>query len=160
MGVSHVAAILFKVESAVRNGYTAGTSSACRWNEVFSTKVQQNKGDWVVCYSSIIVCFYVSSIDQHLLLRSTFHNQRGMQKDCNTSAAKVPQESSTSRIPSPTFEEQEMFLKGLKAMQPNAAILTTVIPIPQKETDSHTPAIRTLPPTIMSLHHPHFTKKS
>ena len=77
LGVSHVAAILFKVESAVRNGYTAGTSSACRWNEVFSTKVQQNKGDWVVCYSSIIVCFYVSSIDQHLLLRSTFHNQRG-----------------------------------------------------------------------------------
>ena len=51
-----------------------------------------------------------------------------------------------------------MFLKGLKAMQPNAAILTAVIPIPQKETDSHTPAIRTLPPTIMSLHHPCYTE--
>ena len=34
----------------------------------------------------------------------------------------------------------------------------SVIPIPQKETDSHTPAICTLPPTIMSLHHPRYTE--
>ena len=46
-----------------------------------------------------------------------------------------------------------MFFKGLKAMRPNAAILTAVISIPQMETGSHTPTIRTLPPTIMSLHH-------
>ena len=38
-GCSHVAAILFKVEAATRNGYTAITSSSCQWNEVFSTKV-------------------------------------------------------------------------------------------------------------------------
>ena len=37
-GCSHVAAILFKVEAATRNGYTAITSSSCQWNEVFSTK--------------------------------------------------------------------------------------------------------------------------
>ncbi len=35
----HVAAVMFKVESAVRNGYTAGTSSLCRWNQIFSKKV-------------------------------------------------------------------------------------------------------------------------
>ena len=38
-GCSHAAAILFKIECAVRNGYTAGTSSQCSWNQVFSTKV-------------------------------------------------------------------------------------------------------------------------
>eukprot|EP00731_Ephydatia_muelleri_P003102 Em0001g3102a len=37
-GCSHVAAILFKVEAAIRNGYTAITSSSCQWNEVFTTK--------------------------------------------------------------------------------------------------------------------------
>ena len=38
-GCSHVAAVMFKVESAVRNGYTAATSSLCRWNQIFSKKV-------------------------------------------------------------------------------------------------------------------------
>lgn len=37
-GCSHAAAILFKIECAVRNGYTAATSSQCSWNQVFSTK--------------------------------------------------------------------------------------------------------------------------
>ena len=31
--------ILFKIESAVRNGYTASTSSDCRWNNIFIKKV-------------------------------------------------------------------------------------------------------------------------
>ena len=35
-GFSHVAAM---IEAANRNGYTATTSSTCRWNEVFTTKV-------------------------------------------------------------------------------------------------------------------------
>ena len=38
-GCSHTAAILFKVEAAVKNGYTACTSSSCQWNQVFSKKV-------------------------------------------------------------------------------------------------------------------------
>ena len=38
-GCSHVAAILFKVEAAVRNGHTTTTSNACQWNQVFTTKV-------------------------------------------------------------------------------------------------------------------------
>ena len=37
-----MAAILFKVEAAVRNGYTVGTSSLCEWNQVFSKKVRAN----------------------------------------------------------------------------------------------------------------------
>ena len=32
-GCSHVAAILFKVEFAVRNGYTSVTSQECFWNQ-------------------------------------------------------------------------------------------------------------------------------
>ncbi len=38
-GCSHSAAILFKVECAVRHGYTSVTSNLCGWNQVFSTKV-------------------------------------------------------------------------------------------------------------------------
>ena len=38
-GCSHIAALLFKVESAVRNGHTSPTSSLCQWNQIFTTKV-------------------------------------------------------------------------------------------------------------------------
>ena len=38
-GCAHTAAILFKVETAVKNGYTACTSSSCQWNQVYSKKV-------------------------------------------------------------------------------------------------------------------------
>ena len=38
-GCSHVAAVLFKVEAAVRNGYTSVTSNTCQWNQAFSKKV-------------------------------------------------------------------------------------------------------------------------
>ena len=37
--LSHVAAIMFKVESAVINGYTSITSGTCHWNQVFTKKV-------------------------------------------------------------------------------------------------------------------------
>ena len=40
-GCSHTAAIMFKIESAVRNGYTAVTLNLCQWNQVFSTKVRK-----------------------------------------------------------------------------------------------------------------------
>lgn len=39
---SHVAAVLFKVEHAVRNGYTAVTSQTCSWNQTFCEKVSIN----------------------------------------------------------------------------------------------------------------------
>ena len=38
-GCSHVAAILFKIESAVRLGYTSVTSQEYGWNETFCSKV-------------------------------------------------------------------------------------------------------------------------
>ena len=34
-----MAAILFKVEAAVRLGYSASTSNECRWNQLFKDKV-------------------------------------------------------------------------------------------------------------------------
>jgi len=37
---SHVATVLFKIEAAVRNGYTSATSNSCQWNQVYSTKVR------------------------------------------------------------------------------------------------------------------------
>ena len=36
---SHVAALLFKVEYAVQNGYTAVTSQTCSWNQTFCKHV-------------------------------------------------------------------------------------------------------------------------
>ena len=39
-GCSHIAAVLFKVEAAVINGYTSVTLNACLWNQVFSKKVR------------------------------------------------------------------------------------------------------------------------
>ena len=38
-GCSHMAAILFKVEYAVRLGYTTSTSNECRWNHFFKDRV-------------------------------------------------------------------------------------------------------------------------
>ena len=37
---SHVAAVLFKIEYAVRNGYTTVTSQTCSWNRTFSKHVR------------------------------------------------------------------------------------------------------------------------
>ena len=34
-----MAAVLFKVEAAVRNGYTSTMSSLCQWNQLFTKKV-------------------------------------------------------------------------------------------------------------------------
>ena len=39
-GCSHIAAVLFKIECAVRLGYTAGTSQPCQWNEAYSQKAR------------------------------------------------------------------------------------------------------------------------
>ena len=55
-GCSHVAAILFKVESAVRHGYTSSTSNLCRWNQVFKDKVQSlwSLTTWrILCFNSM-----------------------------------------------------------------------------------------------------------
>ena len=38
-GCSHVAAVLFKVECAVRLGYTSSTSQLCAWNQDHCTQV-------------------------------------------------------------------------------------------------------------------------
>ena len=38
-GCSHIAAVMFKVECAVRLGYTSSTSQVCKWNETFCNKV-------------------------------------------------------------------------------------------------------------------------
>ena len=59
-GCSHSAAILFKIEAAVRNGYTSVTSNMCRWNQVFSSKV---------CKS-----FLVTSQDQLHVYLSQFYD--------------------------------------------------------------------------------------
>ena len=49
---SHVAAVIFKVESAVRNGYTAATSSLCQWNQIISKKVSYT---FIIFHSELIV---------------------------------------------------------------------------------------------------------
>ena len=48
-GCSHVAATLFKIEAAVRNGYTSCTSNLCRWNQVFTKKVRSPSSMTVLC---------------------------------------------------------------------------------------------------------------
>ena len=39
-GCSHMAAIMFKIECAVRLGHTSVTSQACLWNNTFCRKVR------------------------------------------------------------------------------------------------------------------------
>ena len=56
-GFSHVAAIMFKVESAVRNGYTAATSSLCRWNQIFTKNVRYGLHLFYVLALTIFVTF-------------------------------------------------------------------------------------------------------
>ena len=38
-GCSHIAAVMFKVDCAVRLGHTSVTSQPCKWNDVFCKKV-------------------------------------------------------------------------------------------------------------------------
>ena len=63
-GCSHVAAVLFKVECAVRLGYTSLTSQACWWNQDRCKQVQDfTKGcvwHWYLTYSTSTAQPYVS----------------------------------------------------------------------------------------------------
>ena len=40
-GCSHMAAVFFKIEVAVRIGYTSTTPSLCQWNQLFMKKVRR-----------------------------------------------------------------------------------------------------------------------
>ena len=57
-GCSHVAAILFKVEFAVRNGYTSVTSQECSWNQY--TKIVGRSLTLPVAHHLVIVFMTVS----------------------------------------------------------------------------------------------------
>ena len=52
-----MAAVLFKVETAVRNGYTSTTSSLCQWNQIFTNKVKLLVHDISSCF---VECVCVS----------------------------------------------------------------------------------------------------
>ncbi len=55
-GYSHSAALMFKLECAVRHGYTSVTSNLCGWNQVYSTKVYAE-------LSQSAFLFYVHTIE-------------------------------------------------------------------------------------------------
>lgn len=59
-----MAAVLFKIEYAVRNGYTAKTSTLCSWNQCFTKKVMFT---WSSHDHFIIACVYSMNLPGSLI---------------------------------------------------------------------------------------------
>ena len=118
-GCSHVAAILFKVESAMRHGYTSTTSNLCCWNQVFKDKVKS----YCVCNYYVVEFkkehyFFSFSMSPLKSLKLIFQSQEIPQRVlplhlvCRYQKEKGHPTSNTKGI--------AMFLKGLQTLFPQS----------------------------------------
>jgi len=122
---SHVATVLFKIEAAVRNGYTSATSNSCQWNQVFSTKVR-------LCHVQVYdsdpctTCIYFWICLQHEPAR-IIDIDFSCPKHLSAEYSPVTQASKKKRVvTSPTSSEKKAFLTALKTIYPKVVVLTTV----------------------------------
>ena len=168
-GCSHVAAIMFKVEYAVRNGYTATTSSLCRWNQIFTKRVLGRLSHSLFCYShrffnkakltyalpySVYLFFCVQHEPARILDIKILQPKRVSGGSCSQSKHKRINRERAA----PTFEEQKAFLKSVQSLFPDSAILnvTTLKMGPC----SNMGTMRKLTPMITSLSSPEYRNKT
>ena len=59
-GCSHVAALIFKVKYAVRQGFTSITFQSCQWNKTYCDKVSHCMAARVLLLLLFFVCFFFS----------------------------------------------------------------------------------------------------
>uniref|UniRef100_A0A1X7U845 SWIM-type domain-containing protein n=2 Tax=Amphimedon queenslandica TaxID=400682 RepID=A0A1X7U845_AMPQE len=133
-GCSHSAAILFKIESAVKNGYTASTSTVCQWNQGFSKKHEPS----MICN----IDFSKPSAS-----RVTEENDQSTRKK-------------KRKIKEPTEEEKRNFITTLSDIYPDSAVLMAFMPVRQPLASNYTAAICSLPRTITYFHHPKYQQYS
>ena len=152
-GYSHVAAVMFKVECAVRLGHTSVTSQACRWNEVFCKKVinvHEIDNNWPCVLPMNSICCL--QIEPSIIAETEFQRpKRG--RDINTSTDRQSSQPKKSNIPPPPSDAEEVFLTGLKEVMPTAVIFSSVAPM-ECSVSQHSTPVRRLPTLFTSLQHP------
>ena len=134
-----MAAILFKVEAAVRLGYSASTSNECCWNQLFKDKV----------YIRVHTYLSRSDYESHIQpARINFSNPK------NTRVNQPPAKRRKLSIPIPTKVEEDSFLKVLATISPSSALLTAVC---KKKGANSEVVTACLPPTMSSLFDPKYS---
>ena len=128
-GCSHVAAVLFKIEYAARNGYTAATSNECQWNHIFTTKVYHEQYRMKTkCIANMLpsfhlhVCTFYIFIFQHEPSRIASIDFRHSGEERCSRKLVAPS------TPAPTTEEKSAFLAGLQHVFPQVAVLSRFFP--------------------------------
>ena len=130
-----MAAVLFKVEYTIRNGYTSATSSLCRWNQVFSKKVCREMIQYVLAVNS-----------------SPLQHEPSRIVDIDFVQPKRGRES-LDELKNPS-KRPKIFIETLQALSLNSAILS--VTTLRHGAQSNTSVARSLLPTITSLGHPRY----
>ena len=132
-GCSHVAAIMFKVECAVRQGYTSTTSQLCKWNETFCHKVSSHPRVCVrtlcqvnvmseVCHALFIPPF---QIEPSLVVNIPFQRpKRG--RDIGEKPSR-PMKVMRSKPHSIAMED--IFLRELQQISPSSVVFSSLPPL-------------------------------
>ena len=102
---SHVAALLFKIEAAVRLGYTASVSTdeLCQWNQSF-----------------------VSSVEAATIDKINFYKQEAKQKVLSKTSCQRRASVTSLDQQQQLTDVQQQFLSSLASLQPPPVVLSTV----------------------------------
>lgn len=151
-GCSHTAAIMFKVECAVRLGYTSTTSRPCSWNGMFCRKVT-TLYEYLDNICSIKLALNLQIEPARIVDINFSRPKRGKDRPL---ADELPRKK--HKIFPVCDEEEDAFFKGLRRVMPSSAILSSVTIAQQSAPRS--PVIRKLPAPLISLQKPGYAAMS
>ena len=148
-GCSHIAAVMFKVECAVRLGHTSVTAQSCWWNETFCKKVSITPQFFHMSYHY----YNLPQIGPSLISDIVFRRpKRG--RDINVA---LDRPNKRINIRSPSSDAQAMFIDRLKGIHPTSVVLSAV---EIHEQPSVQPVVRKLPASLVSLQNSKYSNLS
>ena len=121
-GCSHTAALMFKVECAVRLGYTSTTSQQCSWNETFCHKVSCLHS---LLWRLVLLPLHCMQVEPSLIVDMKFQGpKRG--RDVGTSQGEASAKpTKTPKLKPHTQEAENGFLRGLESILPSAVFFSS-----------------------------------
>ena len=148
-----MAAIMFKIECAVRLGYTSTTSQLCKWNETFCRKVLAHIDVLSATYHAVFILF---QIEPSLVVNIQFQRPKRGRDLVETQTPSRPGKMMKSSPHSTALEE--MFLRELQQISPSSAVFSSLAPVSKTMTPA--PIIRKLPTPLTALQKHVYTNMS
>ena len=143
-GCSHTAAVMFKIECAVRLGYTSTTSQPCSWNDTFCRKVNTL---YEYLYNTFSIKFALNLQIEPSRIVDIHFSKPKCGKDLPCMANKLPRKK--QKIVPVCDEEEDAFFAGLRKVMPSSTILSSVTVVEQSAPRSS--VVQKLPAPLKSL---------